>query len=65
MSIEELLDPDTSAVEWDELADAIRATLALNTGNNRKLYGNDFEAGMAKALWIVRQTIADKLGTDM
>jgi hypothetical protein len=29
------------------LSKALRAVLAINTGDNRTLYGNDFEAGMA------------------
>lgn len=36
---------------WPILSAGLRA---INTGDNRALYGNDFEAGMAKALWLVK-----------
>lgn len=41
---------------------ALEAVMALNTGDNRRLYGNDFEAGMAKALWMVHSAIEAALG---
>lgn len=44
-----------------KLVAALRAVLVVNTGNNRELYGTDFEAGMAKALWLVRQTVEENL----
>ena len=40
---------------------ALDAVLALNTGDNRHLYGNDFEAGMAKALWLAHSAIEQAL----
>ena len=40
--------------ERDALRARIKAALSINTGDNRRLYGNDFEAGMAKALWLVK-----------
>ena len=43
---------------------ALRAVLTINTGDNRNVYGIDFEAGMVKALWIVHQTIATALGEE-
>lgn len=43
---------------------ALRAVLAIDTGDNRNVYGLDFEAGMVKALWIVHRTIATALGED-
>lgn len=46
------------------LVAALRAVLAIDTGDNRNVYGLDFEAGMVKALWIVHQTIAAALGED-
>lgn len=52
---------DREAVTGNELADAAVAAIervrAINTGNNRALYGNDFEAGMAKALWLVKTAL--------
>lgn len=44
------------------LVETIEEILKINTGNNRELYGIDFEAGMAKALWLVHQIVKDKLG---
>ena len=44
------------------LVETLEAILEINTGNNRELYGVDFEAGMAKALWLVHQIVKDKLG---
>lgn len=41
---------------------ALRAVLEIDTGDNRSLYGIDFEAGMCKALAIVHQTITTALG---
>src|SRR5699024_8187022 len=36
---------------WPVLSAGLRE---LDTGNNRELYGTDFEAGMVKALWLVK-----------
>lgn len=36
---------------WPILSAPLRE---INTGDNRSLYGNDFEAGMANALWLVK-----------
>ena len=44
------------------LVETIEEILEINTGNNRELYGVDFEAGMAKALWLVHQIVKEKLG---
>lgn len=44
------------------LVETLEAILEINTGNNRELYGIDFEAGMAKALWLVHQIVKEKLG---
>lgn len=41
------------------LTAAVERVRAINTGDNRRLYGNDFEAGMAKALWLVKEALAD------
>lgn len=46
------------------LSKALRAALAINTGDNRTLYGNDFEAGMAKALWLVHEAIQAALAVN-
>lgn len=46
------------------LTAALRAVLAVDTGDNRALYGNDFEAGMAKALWLVKGAIDQRVGVD-
>lgn len=43
--------------ERDTALAAIARVRAINTGNNRALYGNDFEAGMAKALWLVKTAL--------
>lgn len=47
-----------------DLLAAVRAVLAIDTGDNRNVYGLDFEAGMCKALAIVHQTIAAALGEE-
>ena len=44
------------------LVETLEAILEINTGNNRELYGVDFEAGMDKALWLVHQIVKEKLG---
>ena len=41
---------------------ALRAVLAIDIGENRSVYGIDFEAGMCKALAIVHKTIDTHLG---
>ena len=48
-----------------EMLRALQRIASLNTGNNRELYGVDFEAGMAKALWMVRAAMAYALHVDM
>ena len=59
---------DPNAVELamrvPRLVAARRAVLTINTGDNRSVYGLDFEAGMCKALAIVHQTIAAALGEE-
>lgn len=60
-------DPDAefivaSRTDVPALVAALRAVLAIDTGDNRSLYGIDFEAGMCKALAIMHQTIAAALG---
>ena len=40
---------------------AVRAALAITPGGNRDLYGVDFEAGMEKALWLVKGAIEEAL----
>ena len=40
-----------------DLQARIRQAKAITTGNNRHIYGNDFEAGMARALWLVHQIL--------
>ena len=44
---------DKACGELNLLRTRIRHVLLLNTGQNRSLYGLDFEAGMMKALCIV------------
>ena len=48
-----------------EMLEALQRIATLNTGNNRELYGVDFEAGMAKALWMVRAAMAQAFHVDM
>ena len=43
---------------------ALEAVLAIDTGDNRSLYGIDFEAGMVRALWLVHGVIAKALGVE-
>lgn len=43
--------------ECDAALAAIERVRSIDTGNNRALYGNDFEAGMAKALWLVKTAL--------
>lgn len=58
---------DEAFSELDLLRTRIQQVLLLDTGQNRSLYGIDFEAGMVKALYIVHsilnpgQTIDDIL----
>ena len=55
----------TASKDVPEMLEALQRIAALNTGNNRELYGVDFEAGMAKALWMVRAAMAHALHVDM
>ena len=55
---------EVAAPHPDKMRRALKAVLRIDTGNNRTLYGNDFEAGMAKALWLVRNTIIHELGSE-
>ena len=55
---------EVAAPPPDKMRRALKAVLRIDTGNNRTLYGNDFEAGMAKALWLVRNTIIHELGSE-
>lgn len=60
--LEEL--PIIARAQWPILSAGLRE---INTGDNRALYGNDFEAGMAKALWLVKcelDRIDEDLGID-
>ena len=41
----------------DNLRTRIQEVLLLDTGQNRRLYGLDFEAGMVKALCIVHSIL--------
>ena len=50
-------DIPTLMAEIEHLQAQIRRVKAITTGNNRHIYGNDFEAGMAKALWLVHQIL--------
>ena len=54
-----ILDRRALLAEVDRLQAAVDAVREINTGNNRELYGNDFEAGMAKALWLVNQALGE------
>lgn len=42
------------AAAWPILTAGLRE---IETGNNRELYGTDFVAGMAKALWLVKREL--------
>lgn len=55
---------DIALANGESMLTALRAVLAIHTGDNRSLYGLDFEAGMCKALAIVHQTIAVALGEE-
>ena len=43
--------------DLDNLRTRIQEVLLLDTGQNRRLYGLDFEAGMVKALCIVHSIL--------
>lgn len=51
----------TAASDVPDLVAALEAVLRIDTGDNRAIYGNDFEAGMAKALHLVHKTIENRL----
>lgn len=53
---------DVALANSELMLAALRAVLKIDTGDNRSVYGLDFEAGMCKALAIVHQTIAAALG---
>ena len=48
---------DQARFELDLLRTRIQKALLLDTGQNRSLYGLDFEAGMVKALCIVHSIL--------
>ena len=48
---------DALRAERDAALAAVERVRSIDTGNNRALYGNDFEAGMAKALWLVKTAL--------
>lgn len=48
---------DQACSDLDNLRTRIQEVLLLDTGQNRRLYGLDFEAGMVKALCIVHSIL--------
>lgn len=50
-----------SQADVPRLVEAIEAVLEINTGDNRSIYGIDFEVGMVKALHLVHRALTDKL----
>lgn len=48
---------EAATSERDAALAAVERVRSIDTGNNRALYGNDFEAGMAKALWLVKTAL--------
>lgn len=60
----EEMDPEVVVEALDRLAEleGMRSQiLALNTGDNRRLYGVDFEAGMVKALYMVNNILGNNV----